>query len=397
MPILRALAWVASCRCRVQTMCTNCGCDLSNMTRIYVGGIPSDCREKDLDRFFRNYGRLRDCLIKNGYAFVEFEDSRDADDAVYEMNGRELLGARVSVEHARGVPRRGEVYRDRRPPPSSWSDRLVLPHTETVYFSLDFFSSRPAARGLGGGYGPPPDARYGPPMRTPYRVLVENLSSRISWQDLKDYMRKEADVTFADAHRHARNVGIVEFASYSDMQRAIDRLDDTELMGRRIKLIDDYNRGSRSRSRRRRSRTRSRSRSGSRRRRSYSSSRSRSRSRRRSRSKDSAKRSHSKSKSPEKEGSKSRSRSPTKESPEKSTNSANQNGKRAHSHSKSRSKSRSAEHSPSPKKARQSRSRSRSVSRSRSRSGGRDYDDRSRSRSRSRTRSRSPAERNGDE
>lgn len=46
--------------------------------------------------------------------------------------------------------------------------------------------------------------RYGPPMRTPYRVLVENLSSRISWQDLKDYMRKEADVTFADAHRHAR-------------------------------------------------------------------------------------------------------------------------------------------------------------------------------------------------
>ncbi|XP_047738393.1 serine/arginine-rich splicing factor 5 isoform X3 [Hyalella azteca] len=355
------------------------------MTRIYVGGIPSDCREKDLDRFFRNYGRLRDCLIKNGYAFVEFEDSRDADDAVYEMNGRELLGARVSVEHARGVPRRGEVYRDRRPPPSSWSDR------------------------------------YGPPMRTPYRVLVENLSSRISWQDLKDYMRKEADVTFADAHRHARNVGIVEFASYSDMQRAIDRLDDTELMGRRIKLIDDYNRGSRSRSRRRRSRTRSRSRSGSRRRRSYSSSRSRSRSRRRSRSrsrsrsrkntkrssrsrsrsrsrsKDSAKRSHSKSKSPEKEGSKSRSRSPTKESPEKSTNSANQNGKRAHSHSKSRSKSRSAEHSPSPKKARQSRSRSRSVSRSRSRSGGRDYDDRSRSRSRSRTRSRSPAERNGDE
>lgn len=39
-----------------------------------------------------------------------------------------------------------------------------------------------------------------------------------------------------------RNVGIVEFASYSDMQRAMDRLDDTELMGRRIKLVDDYNR-----------------------------------------------------------------------------------------------------------------------------------------------------------
>jgi len=24
--------------------------------------------------------------------------------------------------------------------------------------------------------------RYGPPVRTPYRVVVENLSSRVSWQ-----------------------------------------------------------------------------------------------------------------------------------------------------------------------------------------------------------------------
>lgn len=374
------------------------------MSRIYVGGIPSDCRERDLDRFFRNYGRLRDCLIKNGYAFVEFEDSRDADDAVYEMNGRELLGARVSVEHARGIPRRGEYLRDRRPP-VSWSDR----------------SSRPAPRGPGGGFGPPPDARYGPPMRTPYRVLVENLSSRISWQDLKDYMRKEADVTFADAHRHARNVGIVEFASYSDMQRAIDRLDDTELMGRRIKLVDDYNR-SRSRSRRRRSRSRSRSRS--RRRHSYSSSRSRSRSRRRSRSKDS-KRSRSRSKSAAKELSKSRSRSrshsqspiPKKDEVEKQNSSLNQNGKRDHSKSKSRSKScsksrsrsperRSDAGSPAAKKLRtSSRSRSRSASRSRSRTprqrgdyGNRSSRSRSPSRSRSRSRSRSlSAERNGDD
>uniref|UniRef100_A0A2P2I0H1 Serine/arginine-rich splicing factor 5-like n=1 Tax=Hirondellea gigas TaxID=1518452 RepID=A0A2P2I0H1_9CRUS len=378
------------------------------MTRIYVGGIPSDCRERDLDRFFRNYGRLRDCLIKNGYAFVEFEDSRDADDAVYEMNGRELLGARVSVEHARGIPRRGETFRDRRPAPS-WSDR----------------SGRPAARGAGGGYGPPPDARYGPPMRTPYRVLVENLSSRISWQDLKDYMRKEADVTFADAHRHARNVGIVEFASYSDMQRAMDRLDDTELMGRRIKLVDDYNR-SRSKSRRRRSRSRSRSH----RRRSYSSSRSRSRSRRRSRSrsrsrsrkntkrssrsrsqsrsrsKDSAKMSRSRSKSPVKDASKSRSRSrsgsPKREEDDKLNNSLNQNGKRDLSRSRSKtpqSKSRSRSRSPARSEgspAAKISKRSRSRTGSRSRSGSREYR-RYRSGSRSRSRSRSLSGRNGDD
>lgn len=35
---------------------------------------------------------------------MEFDDYRDADDACYEMNGRDLLGERVSVEIARGTP-----------------------------------------------------------------------------------------------------------------------------------------------------------------------------------------------------------------------------------------------------------------------------------------------------
>lgn len=63
-------------------------------SRVYVGGLPYGCRERDLERFFKGYGRIRDVLLKNGYGFVEFEDYRDADDAVYEMNGKELLGER---------------------------------------------------------------------------------------------------------------------------------------------------------------------------------------------------------------------------------------------------------------------------------------------------------------
>lgn len=132
------------------------------MARVYVGGLHYNCRERDLERFFKRYGRLRDCLIKNGYGFVEFEEERDADDAVYEMNGRELLGERVTVEHARGLPRRGgyagygrDRDRDRRP---AWLDS--------------------GAR----GYPALGHVKYGPPTRTPYRVIVENLSSRISWQ-----------------------------------------------------------------------------------------------------------------------------------------------------------------------------------------------------------------------
>lgn len=39
-------------------------------TRVYVGGLPYGARERDLERFFKNYGRCRDVLIKNGYGFV---------------------------------------------------------------------------------------------------------------------------------------------------------------------------------------------------------------------------------------------------------------------------------------------------------------------------------------
>ncbi|RXG54779.1 Serine-arginine protein 55, partial [Armadillidium vulgare] len=63
-------------------------------TRVYVGGLNHRVSERDVERFFRGYGRLRDIIIKNGFGFVEFEDHRDADDAVYELNGKDLMGER---------------------------------------------------------------------------------------------------------------------------------------------------------------------------------------------------------------------------------------------------------------------------------------------------------------
>jgi len=72
--------------------------------RVFLGNLPSDCRVEDIEDFFRKYGRVKNVLIKNGkFGFAEFDDHRDADDAVYEMHGKDLLGARVTVEHAKGV------------------------------------------------------------------------------------------------------------------------------------------------------------------------------------------------------------------------------------------------------------------------------------------------------
>ena len=39
-------------------------------TRVYVGRVPNNTREKDVERFFKGYGKLRDVLMKPGYTFV---------------------------------------------------------------------------------------------------------------------------------------------------------------------------------------------------------------------------------------------------------------------------------------------------------------------------------------
>merc|ERR1712029_997616 len=87
--------------------------------RVFLGNLPHDTRERDIERFFDKYGRVYNIFIKNGkYGFCEFDDYRDADDAVHDLNGKDLHGSRVVVEHARG-PRR-DRGRDRRRP---WVDK----------------------------------------------------------------------------------------------------------------------------------------------------------------------------------------------------------------------------------------------------------------------------------
>ncbi|XP_022351875.1 serine/arginine-rich splicing factor 4 isoform X3 [Enhydra lutris kenyoni] len=353
------------------------------MPRVYIGRLSYQARERDVERFFKGYGKILEVDLKNGYGFVEFDDLRDADDAVYELNGKDLCGERVIVEHARG-PRRDGSYGSGR---------------------------------SGYGYRRSGRDKYGPPTRTEYRLIVENLSSRCSWQDLKDYMRQAGEVTYADAHKGRKNEGVIEFVSYSDMKRALEKLDGTEVNGRKIRLVEDKpgSRRRRSYSRSRsHSRSRSRSQGGSRsrsrskskdkrkgRKRSREESRSRSRSRSRSKSERSRKRgskrdskSGSSSKKKKKEDaersqSRSRSRSASKEREHAKAESGQREGRgesadagtNQETRSRSRSNSKSKPNPPS-----ESRSRSKSASKTRSRSKSRS---RSASRSPSRSRSRS--------
>ncbi|GJT77420.1 serine/arginine-rich splicing factor RS2Z32 [Tanacetum coccineum] len=72
-------------------------------TRLYVGHLASRTRSRDLEDIFSRYGRIRDVDMKRDFAFVEFSDPRDADDARYSLNGRDVDGSRIVVEFAKGV------------------------------------------------------------------------------------------------------------------------------------------------------------------------------------------------------------------------------------------------------------------------------------------------------
>ena len=58
--------------------------------KIYVGDLHRDASEKEVERAFSYYGPLRSVWVARnppGFAFVEFEDTRDADDAVRGLDG----------------------------------------------------------------------------------------------------------------------------------------------------------------------------------------------------------------------------------------------------------------------------------------------------------------------
>ncbi|BAM42214.1 splicing factor [Theileria orientalis strain Shintoku] len=252
---------------------------IDDISRIYIGNLPSDCSQKELEEEFEKFGRILYCDLKRSYtgssfAFIEFSDSRDARDAIRDKDGFEFHGKKLRVE---------------------------LP-----------FRERDQASGGSRRHGP---------RRGKYVLEVTGLPPSGSWQDLKDHMRDAGHCGHADVFRGG--VGEISFFSRSDMEYAIEKYDGSTFKsheGEKSRIsVREKRRRRRSSSYRRRARSYSRSKSKSR---SYSASpkyrsRTRSRSRERSRSRT---RSRSEARSvSERSQTRSRSRSDSKgHSPERS-------------------------------------------------------------------------------
>ena len=62
--------------------------------KVYVGDLPRDATEKEIERAFSYYGPLKSVWVARnppGFAFVQFEDYRDADDAVHGLDGTYVI------------------------------------------------------------------------------------------------------------------------------------------------------------------------------------------------------------------------------------------------------------------------------------------------------------------
>ncbi|XP_073311280.1 serine/arginine-rich splicing factor SR30-like isoform X1 [Primulina huaijiensis] len=182
---------------------------------IYVGNLPEDIRESEVEDLFYKYGPIVAIDLKipsrpPGYAFVEFEDPRDADDAIRGRDGYRFDGYRLRVELSHGGRR--------------------LP-------SYDRHSSYSSGSSHGGIS-----------KRSDYRVLVTGLPSSASWQDLKDHMRQAGDVCFSQVYRDRDGMrGVIDYTNSDDMKYAIRKLDDSlfrNQFSRAYIRVEEYDRRS---------------------------------------------------------------------------------------------------------------------------------------------------------
>ncbi len=75
---------------------------------IYVGNIPYSMKETDIEQLFAEYGQVMSVKIitdkfthrSKGYCFIEIENETDAENAIKNLNERDVLGRNLKVSRA---------------------------------------------------------------------------------------------------------------------------------------------------------------------------------------------------------------------------------------------------------------------------------------------------------
>lgn len=76
---------------------------------LYVGNLPYRITEDQLRDAFAEFGQVSSCTIikdkvtgqSKGFGFLEMPESSEAESAITQLNGRELMGRKINVNEAR--------------------------------------------------------------------------------------------------------------------------------------------------------------------------------------------------------------------------------------------------------------------------------------------------------
>jgi len=233
--------------------------------KVFIGNIPFDCRESDIHSFFKGYGRIRQVVLKNNYGFCDFLEYEDARAAVKELNGGRLLGARVTVEMARGEFFRQDVssgddlswqeeegtcvYLGGLPPNCTQTDidiffngygrlnLVIMRKQHSFAFIEEDRDAREAVKELQGRKIRGEEVLLellekdeDNCVRFPqYRLKVENLSQNTGSRELRDIMKAAGELLYCEVHQEVRGEGVVQFSRWRDLLWALKHLHLTKI------------------------------------------------------------------------------------------------------------------------------------------------------------------------
>ena len=147
------------------------------MTKVYVGNLAHDVDHRDLEDIFGKFGELDAgrgghggifvARSPPGFAFVDYVDEKDAQEAIRECDGREIKGQRIRCEISKSRGRDG---------------------------------------GRGGGGGGGGGFRGGGGRGGGFKVRLSGLPASASWQGLKDLFRENGSLecTYTNVDHDAR-------------------------------------------------------------------------------------------------------------------------------------------------------------------------------------------------